>query len=511
MKRATIFKFCIVSWLLFIVPETKCQIGIGTATPRGALEVNSSTNGFVPPQVALTAANVAAPVVNPQGGALINGTIVYNTATAGTAPNNVIPGFYYWNGSNWLLLTSQNVATQTSWSVNGNGGTAANTNFMGTTDAVDFVMKTNNSEVLRITSNSLVGIGTTTPSFKFDVQENVANNLGRSRFYNNGVTSRQDLQIGANGAGNIYFGTDGANSIFASGIKGYIDNRSGGRFVFATNGNEQATLDPNGNLGIGNNAPSGKIHVVATGGNGNPGSWDSTYAVFGETGTTGNALGLGFNTSVGGSEYGYISSLKPGTAWKDLRYRALNHIFINGGTNEVFRTTGTFVGIGTTTPNRILELNSGALATPPLRLTQQRANTAATSTSGDNTKSLVIDNNGDIVTKINEKRYFPSNCATCIAPFPYTLPADLTTYEMYDANWSGNSQSNTTLPDFILPTAANAIAAGHKYGDVVVIHRGSAYNVVIGTTNTNLAAVLSLSPTTSVGFALGIDKWYRVF
>jgi hypothetical protein len=30
---------------------------------------------------------------------------VYNTATAGTAPNNVVPGYYYWNGSAWIQIS----------------------------------------------------------------------------------------------------------------------------------------------------------------------------------------------------------------------------------------------------------------------------------------------------------------------------------------------------------------------------------------------------------------------
>ena len=114
------------------------------------------------------------------------------------------------------------------------------------------------------------------------------------------------------------------------------------------------------------------------------------------------------------------------------------------------------------------------------------------------------------MTKINEKRYFPSNCS-CTGAFPYTLPADLTTYEQADGNWSGNGIGNTTTADFILPTRASAIAAGHKYGDIVVITRNSGYNVVMGTTNTNLSSNLLLANGTSVGFVLTNQRWYRIF
>lgn len=79
------------------------QVGIGTTTPEGALDVSSTQFGYVMPRIALTATNTAAPVVNPKtnNNVLAAGTMVYNTATtAGTY--GVVPGIYYWDGSNWV-------------------------------------------------------------------------------------------------------------------------------------------------------------------------------------------------------------------------------------------------------------------------------------------------------------------------------------------------------------------------------------------------------------------------
>lgn len=87
--------------LLFFNGILTAQVGIGTASPRGALEINSSTTGFLLPRVALTATNVAAPVVNPQGGALVAGTSVWNTATTG-GTYSVVPGVYFWDGTSWI-------------------------------------------------------------------------------------------------------------------------------------------------------------------------------------------------------------------------------------------------------------------------------------------------------------------------------------------------------------------------------------------------------------------------
>ena len=78
------------------------QVGINTKTPNGILEVNSAIHGIVLPRIALTATNVAAPVLNPQGGGLAVGTVVYNTNSTATGSDDVYPGVYVWNGIEWL-------------------------------------------------------------------------------------------------------------------------------------------------------------------------------------------------------------------------------------------------------------------------------------------------------------------------------------------------------------------------------------------------------------------------
>jgi uncharacterized protein (TIGR02145 family) len=49
------------------------QVGVGTITPAGALDIVSTTSGLVLPRVANTSV-----VVNPNGGAIENGTMVYD-------------------------------------------------------------------------------------------------------------------------------------------------------------------------------------------------------------------------------------------------------------------------------------------------------------------------------------------------------------------------------------------------------------------------------------------------
>jgi|GEM_PF-5883654 len=94
------------------------NVGIGTNTPDGTsiLDVNSDKKGILIPKVALAALNSPSPITKADGTAasssdLPNGLLVYNTTTAGTAPNNVTPGYYYWNGTKWVSFMVNNSNT----------------------------------------------------------------------------------------------------------------------------------------------------------------------------------------------------------------------------------------------------------------------------------------------------------------------------------------------------------------------------------------------------------------
>ncbi|AEW86136.1 hypothetical protein B0A78_11910 [Flavobacterium columnare NBRC 100251 = ATCC 23463] len=191
MKKRVLLIFVILSSIII-----NGQVGIGTVTPQGILDISSNTSGLVPPRVQLTASNSEAPVLNPQGGSIAEGTIVYNTVTAGIAPNDVVSGFYYWNGTKWLLLTNQSTTTPTNWSILGNGNTNPNTNFIGTTNANDFVTRTNNIERLRVTSTGNLGIGTSSPTSTLDVN-------GSLRIRNIPVTTSSTQILTSDANGNI--------------------------------------------------------------------------------------------------------------------------------------------------------------------------------------------------------------------------------------------------------------------------------------------------------------------
>ena len=95
-------KFVLLTAIIFFAAaRAMAQVGINTdnSAPDNSamLDVKSANKGFLPPRVALTSADVAGPVTTPAAG-----LFVYNTATGGTAPNNVVPGYYCWNGTRWV-------------------------------------------------------------------------------------------------------------------------------------------------------------------------------------------------------------------------------------------------------------------------------------------------------------------------------------------------------------------------------------------------------------------------
>ncbi len=97
IKKIPIFLLVIFSGLL------SAQTGIGTITPNSSakLEVYATNKGFLPPRISLTGATDVSTIASPATGLLI-----YNTAIAGTSPNNVMPGYYYWNGASWVQISN---------------------------------------------------------------------------------------------------------------------------------------------------------------------------------------------------------------------------------------------------------------------------------------------------------------------------------------------------------------------------------------------------------------------
>jgi Chaperone of endosialidase len=161
--------FLLIAILIASQFLTAQNVGINStgAVPNASamLDITSNNMGLLVPRLALTATNNAAPVAAPA-----TSLLVYNTATAGVAPNNVTPGYYYWNGTAWVRFFTGNQSDD--WTLLGNAGTNPATNFIGTTDNQNFVVRTNNTERMRVQSDGTVSVGT-----DLDVNANIYNRI----------------------------------------------------------------------------------------------------------------------------------------------------------------------------------------------------------------------------------------------------------------------------------------------------------------------------------------------
>ena len=180
MKK--LLHFFLLSTISFTTFAQNVAINSTGVAPAASamLDVASTSSGLLIPRVALTAINLAGPITTPA-----TSLLVYNTATANTGvalpPNNISPGYYYWNSTNWVRVVGSNT---NDWSTLGNAGITtptspvtygtstilASENFLGTTDANDVVLTTNNIERFRLKQTTgNIGIGLSVPTTRFEV------------------------------------------------------------------------------------------------------------------------------------------------------------------------------------------------------------------------------------------------------------------------------------------------------------------------------------------------------
>ncbi|MEO7045050.1 MAG: hypothetical protein ABI091_07050 [Ferruginibacter sp.] len=123
----------------------------------------------------------------------------------------------------------------TGWKTTGNSGTSAGTNFLGTYDSVDLVLKTTNREAIRITAANNVGIGTATPTGKFSVQQTTSANSGDEKAFTSVFAYISGSHTGSiSGGSSIAASLSSGTVAAASGFTAEADNYGGGTITSGT-------------------------------------------------------------------------------------------------------------------------------------------------------------------------------------------------------------------------------------------------------------------------------------
>ncbi|MCX7696734.1 MAG: hypothetical protein N2Z72_03445 [Bacteroidales bacterium] len=136
MKKISIF---LILWYLGKFFALCQNVGIGdlifVPDPSALLELRSTSKGLLIPRVSLQSTTDIITVPTPAEGLLI-----YNIATI----NNVTPGFYYWNGTEWVRFnTGTGGVSNPAWELAGNAGTNPAQHYVGTSDLKGLNIATN--------------------------------------------------------------------------------------------------------------------------------------------------------------------------------------------------------------------------------------------------------------------------------------------------------------------------------------------------------------------------------
>ncbi len=312
-------KIVILTIMLILLSPAIAQVAINDngATPNtnAILDVDISTNdkGILIPRLTTTERT------NMTLAATDEGLTVYDETT---------DRFYYWDGSDWKELTIQGA----NWAILGNSGIDPTNNFLGTTDAQDLVIRTNNTERMRVLSDGKIGINTNSPNVYLHIYGDDGTTTSDDATYAGGTgllvlgdMSGRNLVLDQN---EILARNNGASSTL------YLQNRGGDirvhydRPITTHDDGSQFIIKDDGKVGIGFLSPEDMLHIFAP----------QPYLRF-----TDKDGGHDWNIGVNGNNTRFQIAEDDGTTYYSWRF-----VIKEGG----------FTGIGTTNPEGLLHIKA---------------------------------------------------------------------------------------------------------------------------------------------------------
>ena len=376
---------------VFISTNLFGQVGINTVQPHlsAALEVAGSDKGFLPPRIALKESNDTITIKKPA-----TGLFIYNTALSGTGTSSVIPGYYYWNGSNWTLLTD----TQNTWGTKGNIGLNSTTDFIGTNDNQDLIFKRGGVIAGRLSGvgiyNTSFGVGSYKGNQGLVGRWNTAIGFESLKGENGNMIAHDNTAVGSHSLTENYTGEGntavGYQALFSNttgkwnvgvGLQSLERNKMGnyntaigrGSLGNLNNGDENTSV---GFLSL-SSLSSGGQNVTLGAYSGQGIMMGSNNVILGTSAARNQATGSN-NISIGSN-----TQLEDKSGSNQLNIG--NSIYgsnVNAGTNTYAK-----IGINTATPGNSLEVKSIELDISGLRLT----NFANKSVLGTNSQGDIIE------------------------------------------------------------------------------------------------------------------------
>ena len=283
----------------------------------------------------------------------------YKLHTYGTNPRVFIQD----SSTGFPILQLNNNSGNFYMSIDNSGGSAfgsAYGRYLYSEGAYPMIFVTNGAEQIRITSGGNVGIGTTSPGQKLQIEGSLLVNAGTS------ATAYRDIMLGGIG-GWVTGESHGIDTVYNtasspttfSRIESYFDGTNGKiRFRNLYNDSNPRTdilmtIQGNGNVGIGTDNPGAKLDIVSTG------AGSEGLRVDGATG------GFAFVVKAGSD---YTSHIRAG-ATVGVNYFTTppsNGLIVEGN-----------VGIGTTSPAAKLDIKGDLIVSSSLIVNQNTASLAS--------------------------------------------------------------------------------------------------------------------------------------